>query len=154
MWNPRWAGLYTLRAMTKPWYADGLRFTCTQCGDCCRTHGEYAHVFLSVEDVTRLAGFLKMDRKEFLREYTVREDEVTWRLAWPEEACIFLGEKGCTVYEGRPMQCRTWPFWPENLKKKVWETEVVADCPGAGEGRLYKIGEIRRLSRGEGETGA
>ena len=75
-------------------------------------------------------------------------------LNWDDEKCVFLGEKGCTVYEARPEQCRTWPFWPENLKREVWAKEIVPFCPGADEGRLYSIGEIRRISRGEGETGA
>jgi Fe-S-cluster containining protein len=29
-----------------------------------------------------------------------------------EAECVFLGEAGCTVYEGRPEACRTWPLWP------------------------------------------
>lgn len=137
----------------KPWYGDGLKFTCTQCGDCCRTHGDYRWVFLENEDIARLSAFLKIDRRAFLHEYTEKEDGVRV-LKWPNEVqCIFLGEKGCTVYEARPLQCRTWPFWNENLKKKVWDTDIVPFCPGAGEGRLYKIGEIRKIARGEGETG-
>ena len=35
--------------------------------------------------------------------------------------CVFLkedperGRKTCSIYPVRPLQCRTWPFWPENL---------------------------------------
>lgn len=161
----------------KPWYADGLRFTCTQCGDCCRSHGDYQWVFLSPEDVTRLAKKLGMTNARFLAEYCDKdEDGLGHTLKWPKgargaggpppggrrepegrtspdiAACVFLGEKGCTVYEARPQQCRTWPFWPENLRKKVWEEEIVPYCPGAGEGRLYTLGEIRKISKDEGET--
>eukprot|EP00961_Rhodomonas_salina_P046921 629705-Rhodomonas_salina.2 len=25
------------------------------------------------------------------------------------------GKAICSLYEARPKQCRTWPFWPENL---------------------------------------
>jgi Fe-S-cluster containining protein len=142
----------------KPWYADGLKFTCTECGDCCRTHGEYRWVFLSTEDIKRLADFKKVPRREFLHQWTEKGPEGMRVLKWPnEEACVFLAERngkwGCSVYEARPEQCRTWPFWPEVLKKKVWKTEVEPFCPGAGEGRLYTLGEIRKISRGEGETG-
>lgn len=140
--------------MPNPWFRDGLRFTCTQCGDCCRSHGEYKWVFLDPADVTRLAQHKGMTNVEFLREYCDRdEDGITHTLKWPDDACVFLGDQGCTVYDARPTQCRTWPFWPENLTKKVWEAEIVPFCPGAGEGRLYSIGEIRRLAKSQGETG-
>ena len=140
--------------MSKPWYADGLRFTCTQCGDCCRTHGDYAWVFLELGDITRLAKHLKLERREFLHRYTDSMDGVRV-LKWPDDACTFLGKDGgCSVYDARPQQCRTWPFWPENLKRKTWETEIVPFCPGAGEGRLYQIGEIRKIAAGKRETGA
>lgn len=137
----------------KPWYADGLRFTCTECGDCCRTHDEYRWVFLTAKDITRLAKAKKLERRAFLHEFTERGPEGLRVLKWPDAAaCIFLGEKGCEVYEARPEQCRTWPFWPENLKRAVWEKEVVPFCPGAGEGRLYTLDELRRIARGEGEV--
>ena len=30
--------------------------------------------------------------------------------------------RACTVYPVRPLQCRTWPFWPENLSsKQSWD---------------------------------
>ena len=29
------------------------------------------------------------------------------------------------------MQCRTWPFWPENMSSKAW-TSIAAFCPGVG----------------------
>ena len=137
----------------KPWYGDGLRFTCTQCGDCCRTHDDYAHVYLLPNDITRLAKFHSLERREFLRQFTKPDADSGMRtLNWDDEKCVFLGEKGCVVYEARPEQCRTWPFWPENLTKEVWAKEIVPFCPGADEGRLYSIGEIKKISRGEGET--
>ena len=139
----------------KPWYADGLKFNCTQCGDCCRTHGDYAHVYLLKTDIDRLVKFHKVTRNEFLQKFTGKDKDSGMRtLNWDEEKCVFLGEKGCTVYEARPEQCRTWPFWPENLTPDVWNKEIVPFCPGAGEGRLYRIGEIKKISRGLGETGS
>jgi len=52
--------------------------------------------------------------------------------------CRFLDpvtKKRCLVYEARPAQCRTWPFWPENMNARAWDREVVAFCPGVGKGR-------------------
>jgi Fe-S-cluster containining protein len=53
-------------------------------------------------------------------------------------------ENRCSVYEGRPDQCRTWPFWPEVMDAKTWKKEVAAFCPGVGKGRLHSAEEIRK----------
>ncbi len=120
--------------MKDAWYAEGLRFTCVEgCIDCCITHGDHAYVYLEPDDVRRLADHLELNRREFLSRYTVREDEyVMLRMDEPE--CLFLGEDGCTVYEARPIQCRTFPFWEENLKSRVRWKQLARFCPGIGQG--------------------
>ncbi len=57
--------------------------------------------------------------------------------------CIFWdAQAGCTVYPARPVQCRTWPFWSENVETpKDWEG-ITRVCPGSGKGRLYSVDEI------------
>ncbi len=131
------------------WYDAGLRFSCTRCGDCCRrAPGEEKHVYLETTDLDRLERALGLSRAELLRKHVERLDEVTLVLKWSETACSFLGPDGCTLYEARPAQCRSFPFWPENLaSREEWEREVVAKCPGSRdpEARLYTIGEIRSL---------
>ena len=42
--------------MSEPWFKDGLRFTCTGCGDCCS--GAPGFVWVSEEDIERLANHL------------------------------------------------------------------------------------------------
>lgn len=69
--------------------------------------------------------------------------------------CIFLdrtsvpGRAICGVYGARPSQCRTWPFWQQNLvSRKAWEqTKRRVPCPGmdAPTGRLHTLVEIRVL---------
>ena len=39
--------------MTKPWYADGLRFACTQCGNCCT--GEPGFVWVNDAEIAAIA---------------------------------------------------------------------------------------------------
>lgn len=35
------------------------------------------------------------------------------------DACIFLGEDNrCTIYEARPLQCRTYPYWPRMMMSR------------------------------------
>lgn len=69
--------------------------------------------------------------------------------------CILLdrdsspGRALCRVYRARPSQCRTWPFWEQNLKtRRHWEdAKRRVPCPGmdAPEGRLHPLVEIRVL---------
>ena len=83
----------------RPWYEDGLRFTCTRCGDCCRrAPGEEKHVYLDAEDLARLEHALGLSRAELLRRHVDRLDEVTLVLKWSETQCSFLGPDGCNVY--------------------------------------------------------
>ncbi len=74
--------------------------------------------------------------------------------------CIFWDEegKGCSVYELRPKQCRTYPFWKEILASEdAWRKEADA-CggiePGGDRGRLYDRAEIEELKTYLRETEA
>ena len=63
----------------------------------------------------------------------------------PNTDCIFYDASlGCTVYDARPRQCRTWPFWESTVgTPKAWENTKRA-CPGAGQGELIPVEEITR----------
>jgi hypothetical protein len=62
--------------------------------------------------------------------------------------CVFYDRaKGCTVYSVRPRQCRTWPFWESSVcDKEAWE-QTRRGCPGAGNGPLIPVEEIKRRVR-------
>ena len=135
------------RPDSTPWYADGLRFGCTASGRCCSNHGEHAYVYLMDAEVRALADALGMEEDEFRRAHT-REEE-GWTLLEPQGThCVFLDETGqCEVYEARPVQCRTWPFWRENLTSpKAFEKLVESICAGAGCGRLYSAEQVLHIA--------
>lgn len=128
----------------KPWYHKGLRFECTRCGNCCTSHGDYAYVYLMPPEVEALAAHLHLETQGFLDRYCQRDEGHTI-LRMDAPACPFLSEaRQCSVYEVRPKQCRTWPFWEENLEPENWEGPVRDCCPGIGKGRLYTPEEIER----------
>ncbi|WP_165221220.1 YkgJ family cysteine cluster protein [Aquisphaera insulae] len=123
------------------WYRDGLSFTCTRCGNCCT--GAPGYVWVSPEEIATLAAHRGESVDAFSRRF-VRQVGVHYSLTErPGGDCIFWDRKaGCTVYEARPAQCRTWPFWPENVETPAdWE-RIRKGCPGAGQGRHHSESEI------------
>ena len=124
------------------WYADGLRFQCSQCGDCCS--GEPGYVWLDQDEIDAMAAEMAMDSKDFERKF-VRKVGVDRSLnEYPDGDCILLdpATRKCTVYQSRPIQCRTWPFWDSNLENPAQWRETCQVCPGSGKGRLYTFEEI------------
>lgn len=132
-------------------YDKGIRFECTGCGRCCKTHGdgdEYAFVFLSDVDVARISAHLGMAQVDFLNKYCTTDEFGEVHLAKLTGDCSFLEDGNrCIVYPVRPMQCKTWPFWTENMSKEIWEGAVMACCPGIGQGRRYSKEEIEAICR-------
>lgn len=145
----------TKPAPEEPWYKDGLRFGCTGCGACCTVEG---YVWVDRREIARLAKHLGLELDEFGSKYL---RQVGRRLSLTEipvpaspdkKACVFWkGE--CTVYEARPSQCRTFPFWKENLRESGDWDEVAKLSPGVNNGKLYQLGDISRLAAAKGETG-
>jgi Fe-S-cluster containining protein len=134
------------------WYAEGLRFACQpDCGKCCTRHGEYDYVYLDRDDVRRLAAHLKMTMPEFREEWT-RQDEGHTILKMDGPACPFLNGSRCAVYEARPRQCGTFPFWPENVKSRRDWDELGTFCPGIGQGDFVPLPTIRGHLRGRSSS--
>jgi len=127
------------------WYRDGIDFDCTGCATCCSDHGEYAYVYLTDRDFLAISDLLGISTSTFYDEYCVYEGGLT-HLKMKGPDCPFLKDKKCTVYEARPHQCRTWPFWPANLEQETWEKEVKPFCPGIGKGKHYTAEEITRIA--------
>ncbi len=125
---------------------DGLRFQCQGSGKCCVSRGGYGYVYLSQKDRQRFAKYFRITTREFTKQYCAKTDG-WYHLKDFTGACSFLKDKRCSVYEARPTQCRTWPFWPENMQAKVWDMEIAGFCPGVGKGPLVPAKEIQRQLR-------
>jgi Fe-S-cluster containining protein len=133
---------------SKPWYDKGLRFKCTQCGNCCRNHGEYTYVSLSAVELRDIPPYLGLSRQDFLARYCVTEPGYHPTLRMDQPACPFLNAEGrCDIYPVRPKQCRTWPFWTENLVEETWNGPVKDCCPGIDQGELHSREHIERTAR-------
>jgi Fe-S-cluster containining protein len=124
--------------MSEVFYAEGLRFDCRRCSACCR--GEPGHVFLTKPDLARLLKRLGLDYRSFFADYCIAVDTgLGMALSLKEKPgfdCVFWSEGGCTVYEDRPVQCSTYPFWSSILESRRRWNEEAASCPGVGVGEL------------------
>ena len=144
-------------AAEKPWYAEGLTFTCQQCGNCCT--GGPGFVWISDDELDRLAQFLKLSRQQVVSRYCRR---IGQRISLDERRtpqglydCIFLEEvklrnghvkRICKVYDVRPLQCRTWPFWDGLLSSPQAWNEASRRCHGINQGsRCFSLQQIEAL---------
>jgi len=129
-----------------PWFENGLRFQCTECGDCCT--GAPGYVWVNTAEIEALANKLAMTVPDFEEKY-VRVVGVRKTLEeYPNGDCVFFdgATRKCTVYELRPRQCRTWPFWHSNIRTaEAWERTCEV-CPGSGKGNLVTAEEILERS--------
>jgi Fe-S-cluster containining protein len=137
-------------AASAPWYADGLVFTCQpDCGACCTNHDDYAYVYLEGDDLENLAAFLELDPDSFLERYTESSEGHTI-LSMERPECPFLEGTRCSVYPARPTQCRTFPFWKENLRSRAAWERLAGFCPGIGRGERRSLLSIRRSLNARG----
>ena len=125
-----------------PWYHAGLKFECTQCGDCCT--GDPGNVWVNKDEIEKLAALLNLEVDEFEKRYVRKVGIRRSLVEFPSGDCIFFhGEsRTCQVYSARPRQCRTWPFWSSNLRNPAAWDRAAEHCPGCNRGKLVELEKI------------
>jgi Fe-S-cluster containining protein len=127
------------------WYAEGLRFGCQQCGECCR--GESGYVWVMEDEKARIAEFLGLSRTEFGERYLREAGSHDSLIELPDGRCIFHADRNCKIYPVRPVQCLTFPFWRSIVASVETWLECGRECPGVGKGKLYSAEEVEVLVR-------
>ena len=127
----------------EPWYAGGLPFTCTRCGDCCT--GAPGFVWVTDDELETIANHLGQPFAEVRALYSRKaRGRQTLREKANGDCVFFERNKGCTIYPVRPPQCRTWPFWDSNVETPEAWKKTCEQCPGSGQGELIPVEEISR----------
>lgn len=131
-----------------------MKFKCqTSCGGQCCSLGwrGSSFVFLTQSDRERLSAYLKSPVTEFA---DLGEFEFTrftfmktrqWFMKTTNGVCKYFDNGKCGVYEARPVQCRTFPFWPELMSPQSWNA-LKPVCPGIGKGNGVHFEDQRAMT--------
>lgn len=104
---------------------------CDSCqGRCCT--GESGYIYATLPELEAMALLLGLEWEVFATNYLKKTangfslKEVRYNESYD---CIFYdrASNGCSIYDARPKQCRTFPFWDYFKHHKE---ELLAECPG------------------------
>lgn len=106
---------------------------CGSCGGRCCV-GESGYIFLTLKEAESIATSLGVAFEDFVLHYVKK---VGYRFSLIEKpyedgfACVFFdtAKKQCGIYEKRPAQCRSFPFW-QGLRARGQFAELCTLCPG------------------------
>ena len=104
---------------------------CDSCqGRCCT--GESGYIYVTKDEIQNISLLLNLDVNEFVSKYLFKKGykysikELKYN---DSHECVFYDREnnGCGIYNARPLQCRTFPFW-DYYKTRVKELKL--ECPG------------------------
>lgn len=123
-----------------------LRFHCTGCGQCCSGGPDY-YVFLTAREAEGIRRYLNLTARWFKRRYLRRAPQ--GELAINNQGggpCVFLDQdRRCGIYAVRPLQCRTYPFWPEIAGSRAGWRREARRCEGIDRGQVVPLTRICAL---------
>ena len=115
---------------------DGFDFAfnplaCQECkGKCCT--GESGYIYVTKSEALAISEILSIDIKELVSKYlfkkgykySIKENKID-----DNYECVFFDRElnACKIYEARPNQCKTFPFW-DYYKSRIGELKD--ECPG------------------------
>ena len=94
-------------------------FKCQKCSACCRY--EPGAVFLTEDDVNKICNYLSIDTDSFLKKYCrgiFKGGKLVVSLLEKDNYDCIFWDNGCTIYDARPLQCVTYPFWPSLVESE------------------------------------
>ena len=101
-------------------------------------------MLISQEEINRLSKKMHCKPEEWKAMYTypLGKNKQSLREKKNLDCIFFQKDTGCKIYQDRPRQCQTWPFWNRILSsKKTWEEES-KECAGMNQGTLVDSCDI------------
>jgi len=103
---------------------------CMNCANCCKT----SLAVFEKPDVKRISKHFEMSEKDFIKKYLMPHPDYDYLIK--TLPCPFLAEDNkCSIYEIRPLGCRTYP--PAKLRLTDEQLDVLHDnvgiCPAVNE---------------------
>ncbi len=104
---------------------------CSTCqGRCCT--GESGYIYVSKSEVEKISELLGLEIRDFVGKYLFKKGykySIKETKYNDSHECIFYDRdiNGCKIYEARPSQCISFPFW-DYYKTRV--DELKQECPG------------------------
>lgn len=110
---------------------NNFSFECTKCGKCCFGQG---NVYFTKKDLNQIQNYLKIQDKnwgDFKKQFIDLEENGLY-IHQPKYKCFFLNKKNqCSIYPIRPLQCKSFPFWPSNFSSLERLKNLIKECPGS-----------------------
>jgi len=107
---------------------------------CCQGEGE---VWSNDAEIAGMAKLLGISLSDFISKYCKGYSRRQgWHLLKHDPGtrdCIFLQGNKCTVYGARPLQCSTYPWWPELMPDIAWESEGRLACEGINQAEALEV---------------
>ena len=117
-----------MTAVKKWWKKEPLRFECQpDCFKCCAKPGI---VYFDQVAIKNAARIIKIGIERFKKEFLKFNGGQWVHEVKNGKPCSFLTPRGCSIHHGKPLQCRAYPFWHENMTSKSMWKLVGAFCPG------------------------
>jgi len=104
---------------------------CQSCaGRCCT--GESGYIYVTKTEIENIAKLLNLSVEEFVKDYLFKKGykySIKELKFGDSYECVFYNREsnGCNIYNTRPKQCRTFPFW-DYYKNRIDELKL--ECPG------------------------
>lgn len=103
-------------------------------GKCCT--GASGFIFITKDDVLNISKKLEMEPEKFMKKYArwvpnLKKWSLIEKSLGEDFHCFFLSNgKTCDIYDVRPTQCKTYPYWPGVMKsEESWRDESIG-CEG------------------------
>jgi len=104
---------------------------CASCGGNCCT-GESGYIYVTKNEIEDISSLVNLSVNDFVAKYLFKKG---YKYSIKElkhndsYECVFYDREsnGCGIYDARPLQCRTFPFW-DYYKTRI--DELKQECPG------------------------